>query len=84
MPMKWQKMLDDEFFTIHPRRGTLVIYDKENKGKIHTFSGQAPGPYTKGGGAAGNTGRNASFLAHLQKKYRKKMILVWIRMTLTL
>lgn len=44
------KMLDDEFFTIHPRRGTLVIYDKENKGKIHTFSGQAPGAYTKGGG----------------------------------
>lgn len=43
-------MLDDEFFTIHPRRGTLVIYDKENKGKIHTFSGQAPGAYTKGGG----------------------------------
>ncbi len=44
------RMLDDEFFTIHPRRGTLVIYDKENKGKIHTFSGQAPGAYTKGGG----------------------------------
>ena len=43
-------MLDDEFFTIHPRRGTLVIYDKENKGKIHTFSGQAPGAYSKGGG----------------------------------
>ena len=44
------EMLDDEFFTIHPRRGTIVIYDKENKGKIHTFSGQAPGAYTKGGG----------------------------------
>lgn len=44
------RMLDDEFFTIHPRRGTLVIYDKENKGKIHTYSGQAPGAYTKGGG----------------------------------
>lgn len=44
------RMLDDEFFTIHPRRGTLVIFDKENKGKIHTYSGQAPGNYTKGGG----------------------------------
>lgn len=44
------RMMDDEFFTIHPRRGTLVIYDKENKGKIHTFSGQAPSAYTKGGG----------------------------------
>lgn len=43
-------MLDDEFFTIHPRRGTLAIFDKENKGKIHTFSGQAPSAYTKGGG----------------------------------
>lgn len=43
-------MLDDEFFTIHPRRGALAIFDKENKGKIHTFSGQAPGPYSKGGG----------------------------------
>ena len=43
-------MADDEFFTIHPRRGTLAIFDKENKGKIRTFSGQAPGPYTKGGG----------------------------------
>lgn len=44
------KMMGDEFFTIHPRRGTLVIFDKENKGKITTFTGQAPGPYTKGGG----------------------------------
>ncbi len=44
------RMLEDEFFTIHPRRGTLVIFDKENKGKIHTFSGQAPSAYTKGGG----------------------------------
>lgn len=44
------KMLDDEFFTIHPRRGTLVIFDKENAGKIHTFIGQAPANYTKGGG----------------------------------
>ena len=43
-------LLDDEFFTIHPRRGALAIFDKENKGKIKTFSGQAPGPYTKGGG----------------------------------
>lgn len=43
-------LLDDEFFTIHPRRGALAIFDKENKGKIKTFSGQAPGPYSKGGG----------------------------------
>lgn len=66
------KMLDDEFFTIHPRRGTLVIYDKENKGKIHTFSGQAPGPYTKGGGPQ-ETPEGTLLFVHLQKKYRKKM-----------
>lgn len=44
------KMADDEFYSIHPRRGTLVIFDKENKGKLHTFAGKAPGNYTKGGG----------------------------------
>ncbi len=44
------KMADDEFYSIHPRRGTLVIFDKENMGRITTFSGMAPGPYSKGGG----------------------------------
>ncbi len=43
-------MADDEFYTIHPRRGTIVIMDKENKGKLHTFAGKAPSNYTKGGG----------------------------------
>lgn len=44
------KMAGDRFYSIHPRRGALVIFDKENKGKIHTFSGMAPSNYTKGGG----------------------------------
>lgn len=44
------RMAEDEFYTIHPRRGTLVIMDKENKGKLHTFAGKAPSNYTKGGG----------------------------------
>ncbi|MCI8484812.1 MAG: NAD(P)/FAD-dependent oxidoreductase [Lachnospiraceae bacterium] len=44
------RMAGDEFYTIHPRRGTLVIFDKENRGKLHTFAGKAPGNYTKGGG----------------------------------
>lgn len=44
------EMAGDEFYSIHPRRGTLVIFDKENKGKIHTFAGKAPSNYTKGGG----------------------------------
>ncbi|MGX8709634.1 MAG: NAD(P)/FAD-dependent oxidoreductase [bacterium] len=44
------EMAGDRFYSIHPRRGALVIFDKENKGKIHTFSGVAPNNYTKGGG----------------------------------
>lgn len=43
-------MAGDQFFTIHPRRGTLAIFDKENKGRLHTFAGKAPDHYTKGGG----------------------------------
>lgn len=44
------RMANDEFYTIHPRRGALGILDKENKGKLHTFVGKAPSNYTKGGG----------------------------------
>lgn len=44
------RMAGDEFYTIHPRRGTIAIFDKENKGKLHTFAGKAPSNYTKGGG----------------------------------
>lgn len=43
-------MAGDQFYTIHPRRGTLAIFDKENRGKLHTFAGKAPSNYTKGGG----------------------------------
>jgi len=46
------EMAGDRFYSIHPRRGTLVIFDKENKGKIHTGSVGAPSAYTKGGGPA--------------------------------
>jgi len=44
------EMAKDRFYSIHNRRGTLVILDKENKGKIRTYSGFAPSNYTKGGG----------------------------------
>lgn len=40
----------DRFYSIHPRRGVLVIFDKQNPCKIKTFSGLAPSDYTKGGG----------------------------------
>ena len=44
------EMAHDRFYSIHNRRGTLVILDKVNKGKLHTYSGFAPSNYTKGGG----------------------------------
>lgn len=44
------EMAGDLFYSIHNRRGTLVILDKENKGKLHTYFGLAPSNYTKGGG----------------------------------
>ena len=44
------EMADDRFYSIHPRRGALAIFDKENAEKIRMFSGTAPGPYSKGGG----------------------------------
>lgn len=43
-------MAEDQFYTIHPRRGSIAIFDKENRGKLHTFAGKAPDNYTKGGG----------------------------------
>lgn len=44
------QMVDDKFYTIHPRQGAIIIFDKENKGKLTTFSGVAPSGYSKGGG----------------------------------
>lgn len=44
------EMAGDRFYSIHPRRGGLVIFDKEYKGKLSTFAGLAPSNYTKGGG----------------------------------
>ncbi len=43
-------MAGDEFFTIHPRRGTLVILDKSLKGRLIQFVGTTPANHTKGGG----------------------------------
>lgn len=43
-------MAGDEFFTIHPRRGTLVILDKNLKGRLVQFVGTTPANNTKGGG----------------------------------
>ena len=43
-------MAGDEFFTIHPRRGTLVIMDKNLKGRLIQYVGTTPANHTKGGG----------------------------------
>ncbi len=37
-------------FTIHPRRGTLIIFDKRLGKHISCFIGAIPGEFTKGGG----------------------------------
>ncbi|MDK2926315.1 MAG: glycerol-3-phosphate dehydrogenase [Bacillota bacterium] len=37
-------------FTIHPRRGTLIIFDKREGKHLSCFIGAVPGEYTKGGG----------------------------------
>ncbi|PKM50417.1 MAG: FAD/NAD(P)-binding oxidoreductase [Firmicutes bacterium HGW-Firmicutes-7] len=44
------EMVGDCFYTIHPRRGTLVLFDKSNKGIIERFIGTPPKNFTKGGG----------------------------------
>lgn len=44
------EMVDDCFYTIHPRRGTLVLFDKSNKGINRRFIGTPPKNFTKGGG----------------------------------
>lgn len=44
------EMLDDRFYTIHPRRGALLIFDKVNEGKNVRFIGTPPRNFTKGGG----------------------------------
>jgi len=43
-------MAGDEYYTIHPRRGTLVILDKNYKGRLVQFVGTTPANHTKGGG----------------------------------
>jgi len=37
-------------FTIHPRHGTLIIFDKREGKHISCFIGAIPGEFTKGGG----------------------------------
>jgi glycerol-3-phosphate dehydrogenase len=44
------EMVDDRFYTIHPRRGTLIIFDKNNKDIVKRFIGTPPKNFTKGGG----------------------------------
>lgn len=44
------EMVDDCFYTIHPRRGTLVLFDKTNKDINRRFIGTPPKNFTKGGG----------------------------------
>ncbi|MDR3355287.1 MAG: NAD(P)/FAD-dependent oxidoreductase, partial [Synergistaceae bacterium] len=40
----------DRFYSIHPRRGVLVIFDKLKRTLLKTYLGLAPKNYTKGGG----------------------------------
>ncbi len=44
------EMVDDCFYTIHPRRGTLIIFDKSKQGINERFIGMPPKNFTKGGG----------------------------------
>lgn len=45
------EMVNDRFYTIHPRRGTLIIFDKKSGEKsISAAVLTLPGNYTKGGG----------------------------------
>ena len=45
------EMAGDRFYTIHPRRGTLVIMDKKTSLLTpHCYVGTAPKNFTKGGG----------------------------------
>jgi len=43
------ELAGDRKFTIHPRRGTLIIFDKEKKGIIERAVGTTPSEHTKGG-----------------------------------
>jgi len=49
-------MVDDRFYTIHPRRGAIAIFDKSRKGFLNTPAGVVSGSdrtnNTKGGGAS--------------------------------
>jgi glycerol-3-phosphate dehydrogenase len=40
----------DRFYSIHPRRGVLVIFDRLKPTSLKTYLGLAPKNYTKGGG----------------------------------
>ncbi len=44
------EMVGDKTFSIHPRRGTLIVFDKDNRGMMKRFVGTPPRNYTKGGG----------------------------------
>lgn len=44
------EMAGAKTFTIHPRRGTLIVFDKDKKGVMTRFVGTPPQNYTKGGG----------------------------------
>ncbi len=43
------EMAGDRQFTIHPRRGTLIIFDKEKEGIVERAVGTTPSEHTKGG-----------------------------------
>jgi glycerol-3-phosphate dehydrogenase len=40
----------DRFYSIHPRRGVLVIFDRLKPTVLRTYAGLTPKNYTKGGG----------------------------------
>jgi glycerol-3-phosphate dehydrogenase len=44
------RMAGDWFYSIHPRGGVLVIFDRQKPSLLKTYLGLAPKNYTKGGG----------------------------------
>ena len=83
MPMKWQKMLDDEFSRFIQEEERSLYTIKRIKERYIHFPVRLPA-LTQRVADRRKHRKERFFLVHLQKKYRKKMILVWIRMTLTL
>ena len=68
------EMVGDRFYTIHPRKGTLIIFDKK-KGEvsINANISTLPSQYSKGGGNMKTVSGNP-YGDPLPEKCPKKMI----------